>query len=51
MATIINNNDPAPLYEQVERDIMRQIKEKSLKPGDFVGTHSELSKKLSLIHI
>ena len=48
MATIINNNDPAPLYEQVERDIMRQIKEKSLKPGDFVGTHSELSKKYSV---
>jgi len=48
MATIINNNDPAPLYEQVERDIMRQIKEKSLKPGDFVGTHAELSKKYSV---
>lgn len=48
MATIINNNDPAPLYEQVERDIMRQIKEKSLKPGDFIGTHAELSKKYSV---
>ena len=48
MATIINNNDPAPLYEQVERDIMRQIKEKSLKPGDFVGTHAELSNKYSV---
>ena len=45
MSTILNNNDPAHLYEQVERDIMRQIKDKSLKPGDFVGTHAELSDK------
>jgi GntR family transcriptional regulator, arabinose operon transcriptional repressor len=45
MGTILNNNDPAHLYEQVERDIMRQIKDKSLKPGDLVGTHAELSQK------
>ena len=45
MSTILNNNDPAHLYEQVERDIMRQIKDKSLRPGDFVGTHADLSQK------
>jgi DNA-binding LacI/PurR family transcriptional regulator len=48
MASIINNNDPAPLYEQVERDLMRMIKDKTLKPGDFVGTHAELCEKYSV---
>lgn len=48
MANLINNNDPSPLYEQVERDIMRQIKDKSLKAGDFIGTHAELSQKYSV---
>jgi LacI family transcriptional regulator len=48
MARLINPSDPSPLYEQIERDIMRKIKDKTLKPGDFVGTHAELSEKYSV---
>ena len=44
----INYNDPAPLYEQIEKDIKRKIKEGILSIGDSVGSHSELSKEYSV---
>ncbi len=43
MADNINFVNNVPLYEQVEKDIRRKIKEGILKPGDQVGSHSELS--------
>jgi DNA-binding LacI/PurR family transcriptional regulator len=48
MSKGIKYNDPAPLYEQVSKDIKRKIKEKVLKPGDIVGSHNELSKEYSV---
>ncbi len=49
----IDFNNPAPLYEQVERDIKRKIETGKLVPGDQIGSHHELSKEydVSLITI
>jgi DNA-binding LacI/PurR family transcriptional regulator len=44
----IKYNDPTPLYRQVSKDIQKKIKEGLLKPGDLVGSHSELSKEYSV---
>lgn len=48
MSSGINFNDPTPFYEQIEKDIFRKIDEGILKPGDTVGSHSELSKEYSV---
>jgi len=48
MSSGINFNDPAPFYEQIEKDIIRKIDEGILKRGDSVGSHSELSKEYSV---
>ncbi len=44
----IKFTNSAPLYEQVAKDIKRKIKDGILKPGDNVGSHSELSKLYSV---
>ena len=44
----INLSDPSPLYSQVEKGIQRKIKEGTLKPGDCIGSYSELSKEYSV---
>ncbi len=44
----IKFKNDAPLYEQVAKDIKRKIKDGMLKPGDNVGSHSELSKSYSV---
>jgi DNA-binding LacI/PurR family transcriptional regulator len=41
-------SSPSPLYAQVERDIRRKIKDGKLKPGDQIGSYSELSKEYSV---
>lgn len=45
MNNSINYNDPAPLYEQVEKDLKRKIFSGELEEGDQVGSHSELTKE------
>ncbi|MHB1688358.1 MAG: LacI family DNA-binding transcriptional regulator [Ignavibacteriaceae bacterium] len=49
----INFNDPAPLYEQIERAIKRKIKMGEFQPGDPVGSQNDLSKefKVSIITV
>ncbi len=44
----ISLSDPSPLYAQVEKNILRKIKEGTLKPGDQIGSYSELSKEYSV---
>ena len=39
----INLKDPAPLYEQIERDIKKKIKEGVLLRGRLIGSQNELS--------
>ena len=39
----INLKDPAPLYEQIERDIKKKIKEGVLLRGSLIGSQNELS--------
>ncbi len=45
MPTGIDYRDPAPLYEQIEKDIKKQIDDGLLLPGSLVGSQHELSKK------
>ncbi len=45
MPTGIDYKDPAPLYEQIEKDIKKQIDDGLLLPGSLVGSQNELSKK------
>lgn len=51
MSTGINYNDPTPLYEQIEKDIINKIEAGVLKAGDSVGSHSGLSKEYSVSNI
>jgi DNA-binding LacI/PurR family transcriptional regulator len=44
----IKFNNDAPLYEQIEKDIKRKIKEGVLKPGDNIGSQNELSELYSV---
>ncbi len=48
MASEIKFNSNSSLYEQVAKDIKRKVKEGILKPGDNVGSHSELCKLYSV---
>ncbi len=44
----INYNDPTPFYEQIERDIKRKIEAGILKPGDNIGSQTDLSREYSV---
>jgi len=47
----ISFNDPTPLYEQIERDIKRKIRDGILHPGDSVGSQNELCREYSVSFI
>ena len=51
MSIGININDPRPLYEQIEHDILFKIQRGDLQPGDSVGSHTELSKSYKVSSI
>ena len=44
----ININDPTPLYEQIERDILSKIKNGKFKPGDQLGSHHTLCQEYNV---
>jgi DNA-binding LacI/PurR family transcriptional regulator len=48
MAAKIKLNAPAPLYEQIEMDLRRKIREGFLKRGELIGSQSELCKEYSV---
>jgi DNA-binding LacI/PurR family transcriptional regulator len=48
MAAKIKLNAPAPLYEQIEVDLKRKIREGILKRGELIGSQSELCKEYSV---
>ncbi|MGD8782314.1 MAG: GntR family transcriptional regulator [Ignavibacteria bacterium] len=48
MASKIDYNNPAPLYEQIERIIKERIKSGKLKAGSQIGSHHELSKEFNV---
>ncbi|MFZ4621910.1 MAG: substrate-binding domain-containing protein [Bacteroidota bacterium] len=43
MKSIINLNDPNPLYQQIERALKTKIEKGELKPGDQLGSQQELA--------
>lgn len=53
MKNRINMTDPAPLYEQIERDIISQIENGELEHGEKIGSNQELANayNVSLITI